>query len=106
MFESLLASNTTARKPKRWLHENECEINIKILNLVDNDHMEESLKHVLALLYANQSIVVDIDTPKSLMPKAGADEKKKTLEGDKQGSLGTIPGITNGEEAVVINKKN
>jgi hypothetical protein len=53
MFETLLASTTTAKKPKRWLFENEREMNIKILNLVDNDHEEESLKHVLALLYAN-----------------------------------------------------
>ncbi len=72
------------------------------MNLVENDHMEESLKHVLALLYANESIVVEIDTPKSLLPKLGTEEKKKTLEG----SLGTFPAITAAEEAALTNKKN
>ena len=43
-------------------------MNIKILNLAENDHEKESLKHVLALLYANKDIVIEIDTPKPLIP--------------------------------------
>jgi hypothetical protein len=66
MFEQVLAMNIS-KKPKRWLNENEKEMNIKILNLVDNDHDEESLKHILALLYANKNIIVDINTPKSML---------------------------------------
>ena len=72
MFEQIIAMNI-GRRPKKWLHENEVEMKIKILNLIDNDHNEESLKHVLALLYANKNIIVDIDTPKSMIDKLNKD---------------------------------
>ena len=62
-----------SKKPKKWLYENEKEMNIKILNLIDNEHDEESLKHVLALLYANKNIIVDIDTPKNMLLKLNKD---------------------------------
>ena len=42
---------------------------MKVLNLTKNKHKEESLKHVLALLYANKEIFVDIDIPKKLQHK-------------------------------------
>jgi hypothetical protein len=61
------------KKPKKWLNENEKEMNIKVLNLIDNEHDEESLKHVLALLYANKNIIVDIDTPKNMLLKLKKD---------------------------------
>ena len=68
MHESRIASNTEAKKPKKWLYKGEAEMNIKMLHLAENDHKEESLKHVLALLHANPRIVVDIDIPKILLP--------------------------------------
>lgn len=54
-----------SKKKDDWLNikEKEKEMKIKILNLEKNDHGKESLKHVLALLNANNTIVIDIDIP-------------------------------------------
>ncbi len=54
-------------------------MNIKILNLAENDHEKESLKHVLALLYANKDIVIEIDTPKPLIPDGKTAEDMQKL---------------------------
>ncbi len=69
-------------------------MNIKILNLEKNAHSKESLKHVLALLHANNHIVVDIDIPKE---KKNDEKTNKTLENadnvdaeNKQASIGTF----------------
>lgn len=39
-------------------------IRIKKMDLSYNDHTEEALKHVYALMFASKSIVVDINNPK------------------------------------------
>jgi hypothetical protein len=84
-------------------------MNIKILNLVENEHEEDSLKHVLALLCSNEHIVVDIDTPEILLKKGQtAEEMQKTYvtaanndaENRQVSSLVTIQGppAISGEE--------
>ena len=35
------------------------------LNLTSNEHTEEALKHVYALLFANKDIIVEINDPHS-----------------------------------------
>jgi Leucine Rich repeat len=100
MYLTLMPSTTTAKKPNGWLSDNEKEMNIKILNLAENEHEKESLKHVLALLYANKHIVVDIDTPKTLIPegKTAEDMQKMYVTAanndaeNKQTSLVTLQG--------------
>lgn len=39
---------------------------IKYINLTNNNHTEEAMKHIYALLLANPHIIIDIDAPKNL----------------------------------------
>jgi hypothetical protein len=68
-----------SKNKDKWLknEENEKEMNIKFLNLEKNGHSKESLKHVLALLHANNHIVVDIDIHKE---NKNGEKTNKTLE--------------------------
>lgn len=52
-------------------------IRIMKLALAHNDHTEEALKHVYALLLANKDIVVEINNPKVKMPL----QQAKTMQG-------------------------
>ena len=73
-------------------------MNIKILNLAENDHEKESLKHVIALLYANKDIVIEIDTPKPLIPdgKTAEDMQKLyvTAAANTDGEIKQAPLVT------------
>jgi len=60
------------------------EMNIMMLNLTENQHKDESLKHVLALLFADKNIVIDVDPPKREVGAASADNNTAVTGGDEK----------------------